>query len=87
MKEFQAGKYHDIVEWIKKLYTDHVYLLKEGDLEAYLWLPAKGLDDTVHFCQHNFETWLQNPHYDLKRQELDRIVEMIFQKDEIVSIV
>lgn len=86
MKEFQAGKYHDIVEGIQKLYADHVYLLKEWDLEAYLWLPAKGLDDTVHFCQYNFEPWLRNILYDHKRDELNHIVEMIFRKDDIVSI-
>lgn len=86
MKEFQSGKYHDIVEGIQKLYADHVYLLKEGDLEAYLGLSAKGLDDTVHFCQYNFEPWLHNSVYDHKRQELDHIMEMIFKREVFVRI-
>ena len=78
MKQENNKEYTMILQWIQKLYKDHVYILSEGDLEAYLWLPAKGLDDTVHFCQHNFFAWLQDHHYDSKRKELNTIIDMIF---------
>lgn len=80
MKQFQANKYQEITNGIRKLYADNVYLLMEGDLEAYLWLPAKGLDDTVEFCQHHFLPWLEDHHYDAKRRELDDIAKKIFDR-------
>lgn len=36
MKAFQPAQYEEIRHKIQALYKDHVYLLMEGDLEAYL---------------------------------------------------
>lgn len=78
MKQFQWEKYDMISEKIEELYAQHVYLLKEWDLEAYIWLPAKWLDDTVAFCQYDFLSWLEDSHYYNKRKELEDIVKRIF---------
>lgn len=63
---------------INNLYQHNTFILHHGDLESYLWLQDKGLDDTVYFCTHQFSQWLQNPHYQEKREELLSIIEHIF---------
>ncbi len=78
MKSQQASKYQMITKRIKQLYQDDVYIMMEWDLEAYLGLPAKGLDDTIAFCQHNFVSWLADKNFDNKREEIDAIIGRIF---------
>ncbi len=78
MKSQQASKYQMITKRIKQLYQDDVYIMMEWDLEAYLGLPAKGLDDTIAFCQHNFVSWLADKNFDSKREEIDAIIRRIF---------
>lgn len=71
-------KYKIIQDRIASLYDKHVFILQKGDLETYLGLPVKWLDETVSFCQKHFDSWMANPRYDDFRNELNGIFERIF---------
>lgn len=84
MKSQQPAKYQMIKKRIQQLYEDDVYIMMEGDLEAYLWLPAKGLDDTIYFCQNNFVNWLADSNFASKREELNTIIGRIFSDNTLL---
>ncbi len=64
---------------ITSLYNNNVFILKKGDLETYLGLPIKWLDEVVHFCHNRFATRYADVRYDGFRSELDAIFHRIFQ--------
>lgn len=63
---------------IESLYNNHIFILKKGDLETYLGLPIKWLDEVVHFCHNRFATRYADARYDGFRSELDTIFRSIF---------
>ena len=63
---------------IEALYKNSIFILKKGDLETYLGLPIKWLDEVVHFCHNTFARWYADPRYDVFRSELDMIFRFIF---------
>ena len=71
-----------IKKGIQNLYQHQTFILQRGDLESYLGLQDKGLDDTVYFCTNTFSTWLSDDSYQEKREELLSIVEHIFTPQE-----
>lgn len=64
---------------IESLYNDHIFILKKGDLETYLGLPIKWLDEVVHFCHNRFATRYADIRYDGFRFELNAIFSRVFQ--------
>ena len=59
--------YTHIIQWIQSLYNNDVFLLTQWDLEAYIGIQSKWLDDTVHFCTQNFSQWIIDPIFEEKR--------------------
>jgi hypothetical protein len=52
--------------------------LRRGDLEWYLGLSMKWLDETVKFCHTGFDWWLADGKFDAEREELEKIFWIIF---------
>lgn len=63
---------------IESLYPQGIFILKKGDIETYMGLDVKGLDPTIRFCHHDFESWLLNKEFDEQRNDLNTIFEGIF---------
>lgn len=78
LKNHNNTLYNHVVESIKKLYSQHIFLLAQWDLESYIETQSKWLDETVQFCLRHFESRLASPHNDKKRKELEWIVSKIF---------
>lgn len=73
--------YTRIVLWIQRLYKNNIFLLKQWDLEAYIGIQSKGLDDTVYFCLHQFNKRSEDIKYKEKRDELLFIIDTIFSQN------
>lgn len=84
-KLIQYIKDHDAAEWtrlnaaIDDAYTRKVFILKQGELEDYLGLSGKGIDQVVTFCQNDFVSWLTNPANTSYKNELYDIARRIFE--------
>lgn len=70
--------YTRIVQGIQRLYNNNIFLLTQWDLEAYIGIQSKGLDDTIHFCVHDFSHRIQDPMFEEKRKEFLIICNHIF---------
>ncbi len=70
----------DIKHTIEELYKKHIFILQQWDIEAYLWMHEKWLEETVQFFQNDFATWKSNPRFDDEREELNIIFSRIFAK-------
>ena len=79
IRKFYPADYDYIMEEINGMYDKGIYILKKGDLETYLNLPVKWLDETISFCRKQFAEWLVDPVTDDRRQELYQIFSSIFQ--------
>lgn len=76
---FSPKKYKAIIKGIEKLYKDNIFILKEGAIESYISVERKGLGQVAHFCNHNFEERLKDPHFASQQRELEEIMHLIFQ--------
>jgi predicted ATP-dependent endonuclease of OLD family len=89
----KTEKYKRLVEWIREYYPDlynkiwvkieqlqnnWIFILKQWDIESYLWLEEKWLTFMVDFCRHYFKSRLQNPKYISKRMEFIEMFDEIF---------
>lgn len=72
--------YDYIVEQIEMFYKRWIFFLKRWDLETYIGIKTKWLDDTIFFCQKRFLTRIKNPKFAEHRKELDIIFETIFKE-------
>lgn len=72
-------QYRKLVAHIDELYQKNVFILKKWDIETYLGMPEKGLENTVKFCHHNFASWFSNTQFDACRQEFAEILQRIFR--------
>ena len=81
IKKNKTDLYTHIISWINKLYENNIFLLKQGDLEAYIGTQSKWLDDTVYFCLHQFNKRILDIKYEDKRKELLVIFEKIFSQN------
>lgn len=80
LKKFEPFKWDSIKHMIGDLYKKDVFVLQQWDIETYLGMQEKWLEETVAFFHDNFQTWLQDPRYNEKRAELESIFTMIFQE-------
>jgi len=68
----------EIVAFIDQLYDEHIFLLKQGDIETYMGIHEKGVEETIEFYHHEFSRWIKDPAFAEKRKELENIFTHIF---------
>ncbi len=71
-------KYRYLIANIDNLYKQNVFILKKWDIETYLGMPEKWLENTVRFCHYNFKQRLGNKNFDTCRQEFGEIFTALF---------
>ncbi len=71
-------KYKQLIASIDGMYPKNIFILKKWDIETYLGMPEKGLENTVNFCHKNFKNWMANKNFDACRQEFWEIFTKIF---------
>lgn len=74
--------YKKCIQMIDKYYQNNIFLLRKGDLETYLGMREKGLEETVRFCTRHFQTWLQNEHFQSHRKEINHILSIILDEKQ-----
>ncbi len=67
-----------ITKTIDELHKSWIFFLKKWDIETYLGLEEKWLDEIVAFCQHRFQAWLTDPKHEIHRKNFDDIFSSIF---------
>jgi hypothetical protein len=72
------NKYEYLLEKINELYPKNVFILKKGDIESYLGIHSKGIEETIDFCRNEFNNRLRNKEFEPQRAELETILEKIF---------
>lgn len=80
VKYLYPNKYSSILEKIDFLYTKNVFILKKGDIETYLGIQSKWLEETIAFCHNFFDIRLHNKNLAQHRKELDDILFTIFSQ-------
>lgn len=78
LKNIHTSTYNHVINKIKHLYKRWVFILEKWDIETYLGMSIKGLDETIYFCQNEFEKWLNNKEYLDHRNEFESIFSKIF---------
>jgi len=73
-------KYKYLVSNIDTLYKKNTFILKKWDIETYLGMEEKWLENTVKFCHHDFQKRLENKNFDTCRDEFWEIFSTIFKK-------
>lgn len=81
LKTREPKHWDEIEKTIKWLYDKHIFILQQGDIEAYLGMHEKWLEETVQFFQNDFANWLHDVRFDDERTELNIIFSKIFNKD------
>lgn len=80
VKYLYPNKYTSILEKIDFLYNKKVFILKKGDIETYLGIKSKGLEETIAFCHNFFDIRLKNKNLAEHRKELENIISIIFSQ-------
>ncbi len=78
IKKNKPEVYSSINAHIDALYDQGVFMLRHGDLEWYLGLRMKWLDETVRFCHTGFGDRLADRRFDEERDELEKIFLTVF---------
>lgn len=78
VKYLYPDKYKSILEHIENLYKNNVFILQKGDIETYLGMKSKWLEETIEFCHHYFHMWLKNKELKDHRKEFEEIFYRIF---------
>lgn len=71
-------KWNEIVSFIEQLYHEDIFLLKQGDIETYMGLQEKGVEETIEFYHRQFSHWIEDPKFADKRREIENIFTHIF---------
>lgn len=71
--------HQDVITKIEAEYPNGTFILKEGDLEAYLGI-QKGLSHVINFCKNNIQTYFQGT--GSKVQELKMILSKVTGESE-----
>ena len=71
-------KYKYLVSNIDALYKKNTFILKKWDIETYLGMPEKWLENMVKFCHYDFTQRLEDKIFDACRQEFGEIFDSIF---------
>ena len=79
IKKFFPEKYEYIQSRIQLFYDQWIFILQWWDLETYLWLKRKWLEETIRFCNNNFNSWLNNKKFKKYFDEFEEIVVNIFK--------
>ena len=80
LKSYEPKHWDEIETTIKWLYKKHIFILQQWDIEAYLGMHEKWLEETVQFFQNDFANWLHDTRFNDERIELDIIFSSIFSK-------
>ncbi len=81
IKKFFPDRYEYIKNRIQYFYNHGIFILKRWDLETYLGLKRKWLEETISFCNKHFYSWLNDKNFDKHTKELEDIVDNIFSKN------
>ena len=80
VKDLYPKKYESIIEHIATLYKHNIFILQRGDIETYLGMKTKGVEETIEFCHNFFDARLKNVDLADHRQEFEAIMAAIFHK-------
>lgn len=80
LKSHEPKHWDEITATIEDMYRKHIFILQQWDIEAYLGMQEKWLEETVQFFHNDFKDWLRDTHFDEERHELNKIFEAIFDK-------
>jgi predicted ATP-dependent endonuclease of OLD family len=78
IKDLHPETYKYIMEEIKRMYEKNIFILENGDIETYLWLYQKWLEETITFCHEKFNSRIKDTTFNGMRKELDEILLKIF---------
>lgn len=79
VQKYSPDKRKEIISFIDELYKENIFLLKQGDIETYMGLEEKGVEETIEFYHREFERWIHDPAYAEKRKEMEQIFDAIFK--------
>ncbi len=79
LQEESPQKWKEIVNLIDDLYDDNIFLLKQWDTETYMGIQHKWVEETIDFCHKQFGSWIKDPKFKTKRDEIEQMFEKIFQ--------
>lgn len=79
MKWLYPAKHDFVIKKIKELYKDNIYILERWDIETYLGMKEKWLEETVIFCHQHFLEWMKNKKFDDHRRDFRNILQGIFK--------
>jgi hypothetical protein len=71
-------KHNYVVKKIEELYLDNIFILKKWDIETYLWMKSKWLEETINFCHRDFQKRLSDKSVAPHREELNYTINSIF---------
>lgn len=71
--------YKYLIANIDTLYKKNTFILKKWDIETYIGMPEKWLENMVKFCHYDFNHRLNNKSFDTCRQEFEAIFATIFK--------
>ncbi len=78
IKDNYNDKYDFIINRIENLYDQNIFILKRWDLETYLGMRQKWLQETVVFCHRYLQARLKNKKLNIHREEIFDILRKIF---------
>lgn len=76
------GIYQKCISMIDNYYNHDIFLLRQGDLETYLGMHDKGLEETVRFCTRHFKQWIHDLHFEEHRKEITNILHHILCEEK-----
>ncbi len=80
LKKYEPHHWQEIETMIEELYKKNIFILQQWDVEAYLGMQEKWLEETVQFFHNDFQTWLHDRNFDQERKELEYIFYRILTK-------
>lgn len=86
IKNIYPQKYKYLIHRIDSLYAKNIFILKKWDIESYLGIFEKWLENTVKFCHSDFAYRLEDEKFDVCRQEFSEIFSTIFSSTKTKTI-
>ncbi|MFZ2150581.1 MAG: AAA family ATPase [Candidatus Absconditicoccaceae bacterium] len=78
IRALHPDKHSYVVKKIEELYQENIFILKKGDIETYLGMKSKGLEETINFCHRDFQKRLSDKSVAPHREELNYTINAIF---------
>lgn len=79
IKNIFPTTYKYLITSIDGLYKKNTFILKKWDIETYIGLPEKWLENMVKFCHNDFDNWLQDKNFDSCRKEFEDMFTLVFK--------